>query len=232
LSLPDLYRLDLALVVRVMHVDQDLGGLTDPRQCDMRVALGLQREIGDGVQLEQVGADHPEEIAHHVVGGPGREEIRQAVTDVERAAPVVRDQLVDLDGKGLEPALRFQPHRADARPFRYEGIVMSEPQVDDLPPLRRSGGNEGLHEAAVVFDVVHAPDHVVTDTQPVEDGVEALDSGGNDRGWTCLGHCGTGRPSCVHGRKVGPAGAACPLLPCRSKFRYHPGAAARSGRIA
>ena len=40
--------------------------------------------------------DHPEEITHHGVGGPGIEQLAQAVTDIERAATVLLDQVPDF----------------------------------------------------------------------------------------------------------------------------------------
>ena len=177
LALPDLDRLQVAAAFGPSDIDQNLRGLADACHGGVAVAAREQAEIGNRVEPIKVGTDDLEEIADHQVGGPGREQIGETVEDVEGAASVVRDQAVDVAGEGLEAAQGVDRDDLDARSGRDQGRMSAEAQIDDGAIACDGLRDKGLDEAAVVLDVVDAPDDVVADAQAVEDAIESGESG-------------------------------------------------------
>ncbi|OPZ59164.1 MAG: hypothetical protein BWY87_01139 [Deltaproteobacteria bacterium ADurb.Bin510] len=175
----DLERVYEAFAAIVVEVDQHLGGLVDARDGLVVVAVSDQAEVGHGVELEEVGAGDHEEVADHQVGGPGREQVGEAVKDVEGLAALDGGDGVDLLREEFEAAGGAQLAALDAFVLVQDGRVFGEAHVDQPAAVCEGAGGKGAREEPVVVHAVNLPDHVVAQMQAVQDLVEALEAGGN-----------------------------------------------------
>ena len=75
ITLPHLEGLDIEIILKIIDVEQELGGLADPRDSLKRMLAAQDRKIGDGVELKKIGAGDHKEIADHHVSCPGGQKI-------------------------------------------------------------------------------------------------------------------------------------------------------------
>jgi len=168
-ALPGLDGVNLNLVTVPVDVDHHLGGFPDPVQGHPGVLLRMQGKQGHCVQLEQKGADHPEEVADHGVGGPGVEQVAQAVADVEGAAAMLLDQAPDLAGEGFETTSGIDGDGQNVMVIGDQGRMLAKAEIDDPPPGAGGGSHKRPDKTAVIVQVPDPPDHVVTNTQTIKD---------------------------------------------------------------
>jgi hypothetical protein len=132
-ALPDLQRVDVELALDAVQVEQELGGLADPRNGRAGVPVAQEGEVGDGVELEQVRAGGLEEVQDPQVGVPGRVQVGQRVEDVEAERADLPQGLVHGDREPLEADRRVDEDRLQAR----QRLPLPEPDVDEpaaVPP--------------------------------------------------------------------------------------------------
>ena len=165
------------MVAMAANVQHYLGGLADSVQGHPGVALRVQRKPGHGIQLEQERTYHPEEITHHGVGGPGIEQLAQAVTDIERAATVLLDQVPDPAGEAFKTAKGVDFDRADGRVVFNDRRMVAKPEVKNLPAGIGGGINEGKDETAIVIKVGNPPDNVIADSEVIQNLVQSGQTG-------------------------------------------------------
>ena len=176
-TVPDLLRTDIdVLAVRIgIDVEEQLGCTDDLVDGIEGMAAADDREEGDRIQDEQEGTCDPEEVAHHQVRGPGSLQLRQAVEDIEGILSLLFNDLMDLDGEGLEPVGQGNDHALHFRAFGYEFRMGGKAEVDDFPAVLLRLLDEGDRETAELFQHGYAPDDVVTHA----DRIEGLVQGGN-----------------------------------------------------
>lgn len=129
-ALPGFLWLDIHLVIVVEDVNQHLCGLTDSVNCFKGVVIADQGEIRHGIEFVQVGACDPEKVAHHEIGGPGQEQVREGVEDVKYLFPLLGDDIVDGGGKGFKPRARVKFIAFDLFALFQQRIVLGEAHVD------------------------------------------------------------------------------------------------------
>ena len=98
----DLARLDIDLALATIDLGQNLSGVRDGTRGLHRVGVALEREIGQGLQVEDVGTGQHEEITEHPVAGPGLGQGGQAVEQEEGTATRLADLRPDLGNKPLK----------------------------------------------------------------------------------------------------------------------------------
>jgi hypothetical protein len=160
-ALGDLERVHVAVAGHAVDIEQELGGFADARHGGGIVAAAREREVGHGVQLEQEGTGHLEEVRQHLVGGPLLHEGGQAVEHVERLLPLRRDEVVDRAAEYIEP--RRGVHLDHLHPLagRDHRSMRGEPHVEDAAGVLHRLVDVGHDEEPVVVEAVHLPDHVV-----------------------------------------------------------------------
>ncbi len=174
-ALPDLYRVNAELAMVIIHIEKDLGCLPDAGDRLEGMPVPQDNEIGDRVQLEKVRACNDEKIADHKVGGPGQEQVRQAVEHVKDIAPFLPYDVVDLGGKGLETDVRVELVN-DYLPARFDDRgVLGEAHVYDAPPFCKGFLYVGVGESPVIVDIVDLKNDIVAHLQVIECFIEAMD---------------------------------------------------------
>ena len=136
-----------------------------------------QREIGDSLQVEEIGAGQHEEVGQHLVAVPVDDQVGETVKDVEGAAAALLDDAVNLQQERLEPLFGTESVDMGVRSFRYQRLMTGESKVDD-----RLGGPQGvfvigLDDGEVVLDGIHLPDDVVARQDAPENLIESGESG-------------------------------------------------------
>ena len=93
------------LVLVAVGVQEELRGVLDGAQGVGGVVVAVHGEVGDGLQVEEVGAGEHEEVGQHLVGVPVDGQAGEAVEDVEGAVPGLFDHGVDGGDEVLEALL-------------------------------------------------------------------------------------------------------------------------------
>ncbi len=171
-ALLDLQGVHVEAPLLAVDVDHDLRGVRDGPGGVGRVAAADQREVGDGLDVVEVGAREHEEVAEHLVAVPVGGEVGERVEDVEAAGARALDRPVDLGEEGLEPLLRVEGPDLDPWAGGDERLVAGEAEVDHGAAQRGGGLDVGIDQRPVVLDPVHLPDEVVPRDQPAEDAVQ------------------------------------------------------------
>jgi hypothetical protein len=107
---------------------------------------------------------------------PGVQQLGEGVEEVERAASLGLDQVVDARGEVLESARRVEPVHFDVV-VGHQRRMLGEPDVQDAAALRARLGDERVEDGAEGVQVVHLPDDVVAQAEAVDGLVEPGDAG-------------------------------------------------------
>ena len=160
--------------IDIMHIDQHLGGLSAPGHSLEGVVITQDGKKGHGIELIEVGASEPEEVADHQVRGLGGQEVGQGVEDIEHVLPFFCDEGVRLAGKRLETAVCIEHIGGDPGLVFDERRVLRKAHVHDLASLRDGPAHKGCHEGAAIIDGIDLPDNIVSCAQRVDDLIEVL----------------------------------------------------------
>ncbi len=163
---------DVERPVVAVHVQQELRGVTDRAGRVRGVTVPEQPEVGDGLEIVQVGTGEREEVAEHLVGVPVDGEVGEAVEEVEGAPPRLLDHAMDVGNEVLEAVLRLQVMDLGPEVVRKEWLVLGEAEVDQPPPGAHGRLAVGLGEGQVVLDPVHLPDDIVAGEDALQQAVE------------------------------------------------------------
>ncbi len=164
--------MDIERTLMAVDVKQELRGVPDGGYRAVRMAPSQQREVGDCVELAQVGTGDHEEVAQHHVAAPVRGEIGEAVEQVIGAAAGARDDAMDLRRECLEADRRIQAVGLHARVRRDQLNVTLEVEVDELAALPKRFLAVGAHKGQVILDGGNLPDKVVAGNQPSENAIK------------------------------------------------------------
>jgi hypothetical protein len=165
----------------VEDIQQQLRRVPDACHRARRVLPARQREVGHRVQLEQERAGDLEEIRQQLVRGPLHHQRREIVEDVEHLEPLLGDDPVDLAAERIEPRAWVHLDQLDARVGRQHGRMRGEAQIDQLSARLQRTRRERPDKVDVVLQLIHLPDHVVAQPQPLDHLVERLQPAGDDR---------------------------------------------------
>ena len=180
IAVPHLQRVEIHIFLVGVHVQQQLGGVPDAGHGVKGVAAPDQGEIGHGVQLEEVGAGDPEEVAHHQIGIPHRLELGQAVKHIEGVSALAGDLMVDGHGKGLEALVRVEGAQLDAGQVGQQRLMLGKTDIDDAAAVGHRLPGKGLGKHTELIQVGDLPYHVVAQPDVVQDpvhlGIPAGDS--------------------------------------------------------
>jgi len=176
-----LQRVKQHMSVVVKHVHEHLRCVADAGNGLVHVLAPHQCEIGDRIELVQVGACHPEEVRQRVVRLPVGYQPGQTVEDVEHLPAELRDAVVDLLRERVEAHGGVDLHHFHSGEVLQHRIVTPETHIDQpvAGPLRLR--RESLRQAVVVPHIVHLPDDVVSRQDGVQHPVDRCDS----RRWRC-----------------------------------------------
>jgi hypothetical protein len=89
------------------------------------------------------------------------------------------DQMPDPAGKAFKTAQRVDLDGVNGGMLSDNGRVFAKAKVDDLPTGIGGGLQKRPHEAAIIFEVWDAPEHVVTDPKPIQNLVQPAQPGGD-----------------------------------------------------
>ncbi len=179
IALPHLQRMDIGLVVDQIEIEQDLGGVPDRGDRRKAVEIAGDREIGDGVEVEQPRTDDAEEVHHHQVRMPVAQQLGQAVEDIEDPLPLPGDKVVEGGREVFEPLGRVEFDDRDPARVQHHRRMVGESDIDDPPTVGQRPGDIGIHDPAIVLDRVDLPHHVVPEPEPVDDTVQPAKAGGD-----------------------------------------------------
>ncbi len=113
-AFPDLLRVDVEHSLRLVDVDEYLGGALDARDSLMAVLAVDEREIGQRPELQDERAGHLEKIGHQLVGSPLGDQEGQVIEDIGRTGAVGFDDGVQFGGETIEAGAGIHPYNVDA----------------------------------------------------------------------------------------------------------------------
>ena len=154
-AVPDFLRTDKENILGRITVDiqEELCCIDDLVDRGERVPAADHREERDGVENEQEGTGHTEEIPHHQIRRPGRLQIGEAVKNIESVAAFPLNDSVDLDREGLEPVRKLDIDPLDLRTFGDQLRMRSKTEIDDIAAVAFSLLNERIRETAEIIEI-------------------------------------------------------------------------------
>jgi hypothetical protein len=142
------------------------------------MAVPQNGEIGHCVQFKEIGTGYAEKISYHKVCGPGGQEVRQAVENIEGLPSGLRDDIMDSESEGFESGISVENMDCHSSITGFQERLMGcEPYVMQCPAIGVGPFHKGKNEVTVIGDSVHLPDNIVTGIQAVYDPVESRESG-------------------------------------------------------
>ena len=167
-SVPHLQWMEVDILFIGIHIQQQLGSVPNAGHRVKGVPPPKQGEIGHRVQLEQVWAGHPEEVAHHHIRIPNALQLGKAVEYVKSVPALAGDLLVDGHGEGLESRVRIKPAHLDAAQVPQHRIVLGKADVDDVSALRHRLSGKGLREHAELLQFRDLPHHIIPQADKIQ----------------------------------------------------------------
>ena len=180
--------LDIDLALVAVNLGEDLSGAGDGPGGLGGVGVAQQGEVGQGLQVEDVGAGEHEEIAQHAIAGPGLGQGREAVEDEEGPAPGLADLGAHLGDEALETDGDIDLPHLPMVGLPQQGRMIREAEVDQPAALLVRRPAIGRDQGGEIGDVVQMPDQVVPGQQATEDAIQGGDAGaevGFDHAVTC-----------------------------------------------
>ena len=153
--------MDVELAAMVVDVEQDLRGLGHRIDRVAGMMALQQREVGDGLDVEQIRAGQHEEIAEHLVAVPIRREVREKIEEVVPAGAFASDDVMDLGDQGLEPVFRAEHVHRDAWSRLHQRRVPRKAEVGQPMAACHRVRHVRPDKRDVVVDRRHAPHDVV-----------------------------------------------------------------------
>src|SRR5690554_4651173 len=179
LATPGFDRLNLYIVLQAVHIHHYLGCLPDAIQRCAGVPVRVKSKPGDRIQFKEEGANHPEKIAYHGVGGPGVEQITQAVAHIECAAPMFFYQAPYSTGESFKAIQSIDVFGVDVGVCGHQRRMLDKTQINDTAPGGRRRLNKWSNESAIVVQIVDSPDHIIANSQAVKNVIQPREAGGN-----------------------------------------------------
>ncbi len=181
-------RPDVKVVVGAKHIEEELRGRDDRLGGFACVPAAEQAEVGDGLQLEEIGTCEHEEIAKHGVGIPVSGQVGEAVEDVTYFEAGGSDDVSYPVNKYFESFVGAERDCLAGEVFRKQAGVVGEAKVDEPPSVAHRGVGEGGDECLVLGHVAHVPHDIVARQNAREGSVES----GKPRGKGLAGQGGGG----------------------------------------
>jgi hypothetical protein len=92
------------------------------------------------------------------------------------------DQMPDPAGKALEAPERVDVDGSNCGMLFDDGRVLAKAQINDLSSGIGGGVQEGQYEPAIIVKVRDPPDHVIADSQTIENLIQPGQAGGDPVG--------------------------------------------------
>ncbi|OPY84406.1 MAG: hypothetical protein A4E72_02264 [Syntrophus sp. PtaU1.Bin208] len=163
----DLQGMDVNPVFHIIDIQEDLGRFPYSGDGSKRMVVAQQGEVGDSVELVEVGAGDPEEIADHQICSPGGQKIRKGVKNIKDPFTFAGRDVVNIRRKRFEAALRIKVIKGNPPVLFQERLMLGKTQVNNFPVFRKGALHERLDKGTVVRDGVNLPDDIVADSQTV-----------------------------------------------------------------
>jgi hypothetical protein len=171
IAVPNLDGVDVQQLPGAVNVQKNLCGLPNPGQRVKRMVAAHQRKKGDCVHFKQIRTGHAEKVAHHQVRGPGALQLGQAVENIENAAALTGDDVVNPGCKRLEALVGVQ-RKGDRVPGGNKGGMLGETHIDQTAAVALCLFDEFCHENGIILQRGYLKDHIVSDPDVIEQRVQ------------------------------------------------------------
>ena len=139
ITLFHLDRVNIDLIIIMVDIEKKLGGIDNGRSRIGRMLELLDREIGDRFHIEQEGTSQHKEVGKHLIAEPIRREVGKTIEDIASAAPVLVNDLVQIEHEALEPVLGIEHERLDIGIVYDQGRVLGETEISDRLAVSQNG---------------------------------------------------------------------------------------------
>ena len=156
-------------------VDHELGRVGNHPHGRLRVAIAVDAEIGDRIEIEEARTGQTEKIAHLTVRLPDVGEIGKAVEHIERFAACGLDHRVHLVHKHIEAGCRVGI--VELGVVQQQGMF-GEAKIDQSPAGSPGCLGIGPDQGKVILERLDLPDDVVAALHAAQHRVKFRQTGG------------------------------------------------------
>src|SRR6056297_777466 len=172
MALPDLERLNVKMVFVAEDINQHLGGIADLFNRAEGMTAADQGKIGNGIKIKQIGAGNTEKIGDHMIGGPGRKQLGEAVKNIEGLLALGGNDLINLTGKRLKTFFRIDLMDLDLGRFSQQRQMVTKAHVVDSTTIAQRLLDKGLDKIAVIIDRFNLKHDIITNAQAIENSIQ------------------------------------------------------------